>query len=93
MTSRHQLPGAPSCPHCSRLLDGVTAANGGDALPKDGDRTICLYCMRLAVFVVGPMGFALRAVTSEEDEEFRANHPDSLAYARQMHDLLRARYS
>lgn len=35
-----------NCPKCGKLLDGHTlAADGGDAVPKEGDLSICFYCM------------------------------------------------
>jgi len=38
-----------SCPNCSRELDGATDPFG-DAVPKEGDATVCIYCKTILVF-------------------------------------------
>ena len=84
MPHAHHVPGAPVCPHCSKLIDGASAADGTNAFPKDGDRTLCFYCLNPSVFVAGPFGLTLRAMTSEEDEEFRSNHGDTIEMLRRV---------
>lgn len=44
MTTAHKLAGAPHCPNCGTLLDGVTAISGDDAPPTTGDLSICIGC-------------------------------------------------
>jgi hypothetical protein len=43
------LPQRPVCPSCSAKLDGVTDFEG-DAVPSEGDITVCAYCQAVLVF-------------------------------------------
>jgi hypothetical protein len=40
-----RLASTPRCPTCDTVIDGFTVAKGGEnAVPKNGDASICAYC-------------------------------------------------
>lgn len=57
------------CPGCSKNLNGAT----GDcnAIPTDGDLTVCMYCYLPLVYVGKGMDIKLRIFTLEEIKELR----------------------
>ncbi len=61
MTTSTKLPIPSTCRKCGRKLDGATDPFG-EATPKDGDVSFCIYCGTLSVFQDG----YLRAPTDEE---------------------------
>ena len=52
---------------CGQELDGVTAADGNDAAPKEGDVSVCMYCFRFLRFSVhAEDGLCVNGLTDEE---------------------------
>lgn len=39
---------APACPHCGRPADGAMGLD--DETPRDGDISICGYCINISIF-------------------------------------------
>ena len=39
-----RLATTPKCPTCKTVIDGFTSINTPNAVPKDGDLSICAYC-------------------------------------------------
>lgn len=39
------------CPNCLSKIDGVTSIKGETKLPGPGDISMCLYCLRLLVWL------------------------------------------
>jgi len=62
MVGTFKLPFKPKCPQCSAILDGAT--NDKDNQPKDGDITICAYCLETLIFE----GEILRVLTAVDME-------------------------
>lgn len=59
------------CPHCDKQLDGFTGVGGergDDAIPREGDFSICLGCRSVLVFNADQ---TVRASTEKEFKEFR----------------------
>lgn len=60
-----------NCLACGQYLDGVFDVSGGPPRgPVDGDFSVCRRCNGVAVFVVSPLGYALRPLTDDEAEEY-----------------------
>lgn len=55
------------CPRCEEFLDGFTSIEAGN-IPKDGDISICAYCLTLLRY---ESDLSLRVLTDEEIEEFK----------------------
>jgi len=51
------------CPNCAAKLSAASVAFGPKAKPKEGDPTLCVYCLEFAIF--GP-GLKLRKTTEIE---------------------------
>ena len=54
------------CPNCAHPLSRATGLEGPDAIPEDGDYSVCLYCGQLLRFGGGLWG---RAASPDEAEE------------------------
>jgi hypothetical protein len=80
-----------ACPHCGSQFDahGDHDNDGEPRRPENGDYTVCFRCAGLMRYVVGPLGFAVRAATVDELAEFDTEHPtmrsDVRAYWQQAH--------
>lgn len=61
------------CPHCHVVNN--RHAGVGDALPVDGDLTLCWSCRRIAAFVVTATSMSLRFLT-EAEQRYCASDPD-----------------
>lgn len=59
------------CPHCARVNNAQTGVST-DGAPADGDVSLCWGCQRPSLFVVGPLGTSLRALTEQEEAEVLA---------------------
>lgn len=75
-----RITGEPRCLNCGSLCDGAAQIDGELKFPKDGDFSFCLRCSNVAVFVQGPFGYALRAMTE----------PERVAYAMYVEQVRRA---
>jgi hypothetical protein len=72
-----KLDSRPDCPKCGRLLDGATSPDNLARKPKNGDISICVYCLSINEFSVNDKGeMQLIAFTKERIEEFRKKFPD-----------------
>lgn len=63
-----------ACPYCGSGIDAHAAADGSGDRPENGDYTVCYICASASRYVVGPLGFALRGLTEDEQIEFDARH-------------------
>lgn len=72
------------CPSCGRPMR-LVAADGGPGSPKAGDFTLCIGCLRLAIFT---HDLALRPLTPEESAIFR-RHPKFAGAAQRASDWRR----
>ncbi len=43
------VPSAPPCPNCGKVLDAATAVRGKEA-PESGCLSVCMYCAALLQF-------------------------------------------
>jgi len=59
----YKMPGH-DCLRCHGVLNGATNVTN-NAMPKDGDLTICIYCGHLMAFTDD---LSLRELTAEEQE-------------------------
>lgn len=80
------LPNADGCPVCFHLLDAATCASG-DATPKPGDLTVCLYCTTFLKF-----NEQLRHVTLQDGEFSKLGEIERRTLVR-ARNLIRARTS
>jgi hypothetical protein len=74
----------PLCPECHTDNDAATSFEMDDAIPSDGDVTVCLYCGALAIFTDETTLF--RRPTAEERKELLANS-DVVSAIRAVHDI------
>lgn len=83
MTASAALPFAAHCPFCGHGADGYT---GHRDQPKDGDRAVCYYCARVAIYTA----HGLRKPTPEEAAEHFGDPTVSLM-VQQVKDRLQRR--
>ena len=60
------LKSKPTCPVCRIVLDGVGHVTNEALMPKEGDATVCSYCMSLLIFT---KNLSLRIATRKETKE------------------------
>jgi hypothetical protein len=64
----------PTCPHCGTELNGIC----GDAMPSDGDFSICAYCLKMSIFAMHPTKVLLRAPATKEEKADAAKAKEEL---------------
>lgn len=67
-----QIEGSP-CPKCGSFLDGASAVDSNEVIPKEGDYSVCLKCGAMLKF---GENLKLELLTEAEIEEFRKNYSD-----------------
>ncbi len=78
---------ALSCPWCATRLDSAARPDGSIPTPPvTGDFTLCLACVNVAVFEVGPLGVALRQANEHDMSLFlsRRSNVRALRLARRV---------
>jgi hypothetical protein len=61
-----------TCVSCHNIIDHATEATTTESLPEPGCIALCWFCGNVAVYIAGPDGLELRALTSEETEHVLA---------------------
>ncbi len=79
------LPTIP-CPECGIPNDGQYSPEHPEAVPSDGDLSVCLYCGHLAVFTGEGDTLGLRPMTEEEHEQAmnQAEVSQAVAFVKRM---------
>lgn len=65
MTGRNVI----TCPSCGKVNDAQSSPDDEEAVPEDGNLSMCLYCGDLSIFVTTDGVMGLRAPTLAEYEE------------------------
>ena len=79
---RHQtLP----CLACGAPNDSAGVTGDVAPTPTSGDYCICFRCGEVSIYVVGPLGIALREPTTAELAEF-ASEPANTRLVQQIHE-------
>ncbi len=77
------------CRACGHGIDAATAGvrhDGPRNIPITGDYSVCFRCGEVSVYVIGPLGVALREPTGAELTEFAA-HPANTESVREIHQF------
>lgn len=58
-----------TCPHCGYEIDAHARVNDPEsqALPQDGNFTICFHCTRISRWKIGPGTTALMSLSPDEE--------------------------
>lgn len=78
---RHE---ALHCGACGYQIDAASTLDSSDRTPSDGDWAVCFRCGEVQVYVVGPLGVALRTATTEELAKF-SRQPENAKMVRDLH--------
>lgn len=83
------------CPECGYELNAAAYANGGKAIPKKGDFSICARCYAINVFDEGADGqlSVVRKATEQELAEFEKEEPDTCNRMKQLKESIKFRYN
>lgn len=54
------------CPHCSRVNENHSHAEGLERAPQNGDVAVCWSCRGIGIYTIGALGTALRKPTETE---------------------------
>jgi hypothetical protein len=73
---------AVACCHCGYLVDAASTTDGEQLAPEDGNIAICFRCAEPSVYVVGPIGVALRLLTRDELAELAADEDAQIVIRR-----------
>lgn len=72
--NRHKMA-ERACPQCGRMNDGSSPVDG-EAVPKPGDISICLYCGCINELTEEEDGLGVRALTEEEKLKILSESPE-----------------
>lgn len=61
------------CPHCSRINENHSHAEGLERARQDGDVSVCWDCRGIGIYTIGALGTALRKPTEAEATEITAS--------------------
>lgn len=70
-----------TCPWCNRKATGHVDLHEAERPPIHGDVSICLHCLGLSVYDLGPFGLLSRRPTVAEHAEIMSDNPDLISHA------------
>jgi hypothetical protein len=74
------------CPACGALCNAASVADRrGEAHPKEGDVSVCLYCQAVSIFRAD---LSLREPTEKEWDEIRRYAPNLEVYRAAAHQVV-----